>query len=118
MHRCQYNKTWSSQDNIPAGNLNWSQREDNDSDCINTTSSENLVSGLVVTLVVFIISTINFFHCMIRMMRVNLVLNISNRMVEREPEDENTPQQVTRARAGSSRYQFHKPLLCLILQNV
>ena len=36
MHRCQYNKTWSSQDNIPAGNLNWSQREDNDDDCINT----------------------------------------------------------------------------------
>ena len=37
MHRCQYNKTWSSQDNIPAGNLNWSQCEDNDGDCINNT---------------------------------------------------------------------------------
>ena len=34
MHRCQYNKTWSSQGNIPAGNLNWSQREDNVDDII------------------------------------------------------------------------------------
>ena len=23
MHRCQYNKTWSSQANFPAANLNW-----------------------------------------------------------------------------------------------
>ena len=26
---------WSSQDKIPAGSLNWSQRKDNNGDCIN-----------------------------------------------------------------------------------
>ena len=31
-----YNKMWSSQDNIPVGNLNWLQGEDKDGDCINT----------------------------------------------------------------------------------
>ena len=28
-------KAWSNQDNFPAGNLNWSQREDNNGDCLN-----------------------------------------------------------------------------------
>ena len=29
---------WSSQDKIPAGNLNWSQPEDSNGDCINNTN--------------------------------------------------------------------------------
>ena len=44
MHRCKYNKTLSSQDKIPAGNLNWSQCEDNDSDCINNYKTKTITS--------------------------------------------------------------------------
>ena len=36
MHRCQYNKTWSSQGKITAGNFELAKREDIYDDCINS----------------------------------------------------------------------------------